>query len=237
MAKTVVSSCWMIFIRLFILECGAVHWPSCCRMSTFESIPVSRVMPFSLARLRSCCYRPGFLAFPSQQKLTRGQTRNSGKALQGPLVSAGRGKNKQHIPLLACLLPDGWVSLFLIWGGWGRGELGGRPGVRLEAWLRCLAHPLGGVECKGHAQCPAMAPGTLLLLQTLKKWRMGFFCLFVSFWPRICLNCARTQLFLVPYRFFVLLAGGEMCPGTGIAALEPIVPGLRSQPVSMESLL
>ena len=26
-------------------------------------------------------------------------------------------------------------------------------------WLKCLAHPLGGTLCRGHAQYPAFAPG------------------------------------------------------------------------------
>ena len=34
------------------------------------------------------------------------------------------------------------------------------PGLRLEGWLRCFAHPYGGGECKGHAQYPAFAPGS-----------------------------------------------------------------------------
>ena len=30
--------------------------------------------------------------------------------------------------------------------------------IGLEGWLRCSAHPLGGVVCRGHAQYPAFAP-------------------------------------------------------------------------------
>ena len=40
---------------------------------------------------------------------------------------------------------------------------------------------------------------TLLLLQAPQKWQLG---LSVSI-PRICSNCARTQLFSVSYSFFV----------------------------------
>ena len=43
------------------------------------------------------------------------------------------------------------------------------PGVGWEGWLRCFAHPLGGVVCRGHAQYPAFAVETLLLLQALQK--------------------------------------------------------------------
>ena len=32
------------------------------------------------------------------------------------------------------------------------------PGVGLEGWLGCFAHPLGAVVCRGHAQYPAGAP-------------------------------------------------------------------------------
>ena len=33
------------------------------------------------------------------------------------------------------------------------------PGVWPEGCLQCLAHPLGGALCGGHAQYPAFAPG------------------------------------------------------------------------------
>ena len=65
--------------------------------------------------------------------------------------------------------------------------------------------------CRGHAQYPAFAPDTLFLLQALQKWQLGFFGLFVSFGSRICPNCACTQLFLVPYSFFVILLLKERC--------------------------
>ena len=44
------------------------------------------------------------------------------------------------------------------------------PGVWPEGWIRCFAHPSGGVECKGHAQYAAFALNTLLLLLALLKW-------------------------------------------------------------------
>ena len=34
------------------------------------------------------------------------------------------------------------------------------PGVGLEGWLRCFAHPFGGGVCKGHGQHPAFAPSS-----------------------------------------------------------------------------
>ena len=36
--------------------------------------------------------------------------------------------------------------------------------VRPEGWLGRSAHPLGGAERRGHAQCPALAPNTKLSL-------------------------------------------------------------------------
>ena len=68
-------------------------------------------------------------------------------------------------------------------------RVGGCPEVWQERWLRCFAHPLGGIDM-------------LLLLQPLWKKQLGFLvslCLL----SRICLNCACMQLFLVPYSFFV----------------------------------
>ena len=56
--------------------------------------------------------------------------------------------------------------------------------------------------CRGHAPYPAFAPDTPFLLLALWKWQLGFysFCVFLS---RICPNGACTQLFLVPYSFFI----------------------------------
>ena len=62
--------------------------------------------------------------------------------------------------------------------------------------------PSGGVECRG--ACAV----TLLLLPALQKWHLGFggqffffFGLFLSFGPEFA--CVCTQLFVVPYSFFV----------------------------------
>ena len=50
------------------------------------------------------------------------------------------------------------------------------PGVGLEVWLGWSAHPLGGAVCRGHAQYPAFAPGSL-------EVAVGLFGLFVSCCP------------------------------------------------------
>ena len=55
-------------------------------------------------------------------------------------------------------------------------KVGAGPGVGLEAWLKWFAHPFGGVECRGHAQCPAFAPSS-------SEMAFGVFGLFVSSSP------------------------------------------------------
>ena len=97
-------------------------------------------------------------------------------------------------------------------------------------WLRCFVHPLGGGVCWGHVGYPVFAPGS-------SKVAVGcvFFGLFVSVGPRICPNCAGTQLFLVPYSFFVFCRsrrGVSRCNDCSTAAKSP-----RSQPVSFHAPL
>ena len=105
------------------------------------------------------------------------------------------------------------------------------PGVGPEGWLRRFAHPLGVAVCRGHAQYSAFVPDTLFLLQAPQKWQLGFSGLFVSFGSRICPDCACTQLFLVPYSFFVFCwsrRGVSVCKHCSTAAKGP-----GSQPVSL----
>ena len=106
------------------------------------------------------------LGLLNQQKLIRGQTRNSAKIYWGPSF---RGKEKkQQVPLLVFLL---WgASQFLIWAE-------GRVCVQGSGWRG----DLGGVICSRHAQYPAFAPNTLFLLQAPEKQKLGYFGLFVSF--------------------------------------------------------
>jgi len=54
---------------------------------------------------------------------------------------------------------------------------------------------LWGVLWRGHAQYPAFAPGS-------SKVAVGLFWSIFHLLPRICPNCAHTQLFLVSYSFF-----------------------------------
>ena len=75
----------------------------------------------------------------------------SSKALLGPLWQQGAVRTKTVS--LACSLPSGRGSkLVLLWGK-GRGMFRSGP----EGWLRCFAHPLGGVLCRGHVPYPAFA--------------------------------------------------------------------------------
>ena len=85
----------------------------------------------------------------------------------GPCCSSG--EQEQTTGGLACLLTEGrWAcSLHGV-------RVGVCPGVGPEGWLKCFAHPLGAVVCRGHAQYPAFAPDTLILLQALQKWQLGF---------------------------------------------------------------
>ena len=125
--------------------------------------------------------------------------------------------NKQQVPLL--LAPEG-LSLLLI-------EVRGGvcSGAGPEQWLRWFAHPFGGAVCRGHTQ----SHGALHLFRALQKWQLGFLMPFYLL-SRICPNCARTQLFLVPYSFFAFCCSRRdvfRYKHCGIATKGP-----RSQPVS-----
>ena len=108
------------------------------------------------------------------------------------------------------------------------------PGVRSEGRLRCFAHPVGGVVCRGHAQYPAFAPYALFLLQVLQKWQLGFFGLFVSFGSRICPNCTMHTVIFSPMQFLCILLLEERCLGASTAALA--AKGPRSHPACLIKL-
>ena len=109
----------------------------------------------------------------------------------GASTATEGSKNKEQFPLLICSPRwgrAGSLHKVRVWAG---------PGAGLEG-----AHPFDGGERQGHAQCPAIAPDRPVLLLALQNWWLGFqsLCILLS---RICPNCTFTQLFLVPYRFFV----------------------------------
>jgi len=107
----------------------------------------------------------------NQQKSTRAQTRNSGKALLGPCCSRGVRGQKQ-VPLAP---PPRGLSCFLIEVRIGACRAAGQR----VAWVVCP--PFCGADCRG-------LHGALLSLPALQKWQLGFgsLCVFLS---RICPNC------------------------------------------------
>ena len=92
-------------------------------------------------------------------------------------------------------------------------RVGVYPGVRQEDGLGGLPTPLVVLSAGG-------VLSALLLLLALQKWQLGFwsFCILLSI---ICPNYACTQLFLVPYIFFVFCCWGDICPGASTAAKGP----------------
>ena len=113
----------------------------------------------------------------------------------GAPAAPGRRENKQQFPLLPHSLS--WGQACSLHGM----SVGLCRGVRLEGWLRCFAHPLGGIICRGACavpcfcfQHPAFALDTLFLLFIpclcsrhpvfalgSSKVAVGIFGLFVSF--------------------------------------------------------
>ena len=131
------------------------------------------------------------LGLLNQQKLIRGQTRNSGKALLGPLLQQGGEKTSSRFPCLLTL----W---FLFWGesrGLSRGQAEEVAQVVCSPLWQCCVQGSCTVPrfCSQH---PAFAPGS-------SEVAVGFCFFFVFFMLLyiICPNCACTQLFLVPYSF------------------------------------
>lgn len=137
-----------------------------------------------------------FLGFSNQQKLTGGQTRNSGHALPGTLLQQEAEQTTgslAHSPRRGELVPQNM--------GEGRGEpRGGAGGV-----AQVVCPSLCGAKCRRAYTVPCFGvTHPVFLLQALQKWQLaGFFFFLCIFWSRICPNCTCTQLFLVPYNFFV----------------------------------
>ena len=90
------------------------------------------------------------------------------------------------------------------------GEGRGVPRVGLEGWLRSFANPLGGDVRSGHVQYPAFAPGSSKVAVGFGFPFSGLF--FLIFCPEFVPAAHATQLFLVPYSFFV-----SCCPRRGVS--------------------
>ena len=104
------------------------------------------------------------------------------------------------------------------------------PWVGLKEWFRWSLYPsyvqrspAVSSFCSWHLRSDSWS----LLYLVVIIWS---FCILLVI---ICPSCACTQLFLVPYSFFVFCAGGSICPGVSTEAkdLRFQVPGPRFQPV------
>ena len=131
------------------------------------------------------------LGLLNQQKLTRGQTRNPGKALLRPRLQPRVSENKQ----VPCSLPPrGWATGWFLYGGGASRCRGLGP-----------AGPGGGL---GGRPTPLVVPcvgdiSILLLLPTpcFCSWPFRrHFCILLSI---ICPSGTCTKLFLAPYSLFV----------------------------------
>ena len=141
------------------------HWMGCdCVFNTRFCLSLcSQLVEREELRVDSApLLGPGFFAFPNQWKLTRGQIRNSGKALLGPRCSVCRGggsggAGEETTGSLTCLFPArrGSLSLYGV-GMW----VGMCPGV----WRRS---GLGGLPTPRVMQCAGDMGRNLLLLLTL----------------------------------------------------------------------
>ena len=142
----------------------------------------------------------------------------SGKALSGPLLHR---REQEQTSSLACPLHEVGraCSSYEV-------RVGVCPGVGSEGWLGCLAHPLGGVECRG-------VYSTLFLLLThcfcFRLLKMADFLVSLYVLSRICPNCPCTQLSSVPYSFSIFY-----CSRRGMSSCKHrnIAKGPGSQPVS-----
>ena len=118
---------------------------------------------------------------------------------------------------LPCLLAEGHVELFLQWVRVGKGG-SWAGGV---AWV--VARLLGGIVCRGQAQCPACAPSS----SAVAVVSLVFLCLVAHNLPqhmhKVIFNPLQFPLYFV--------VRGDVYPGTGIAT-----KGLMSQLVSIRSV-
>ena len=120
------------------------------------------------------------LGLLNEEKLARGQTRNPGKALWEPCCSSREQEQTGGLAPAHSLGGSLACSLYQV-------RVRVSTELRPEGWLRWIAHLLGGIVCKGHAQYPAFAPHSV-------KVSGEFFGLFVPFGPEFA-PTAHTIIF------------------------------------------
>ena len=128
---------------------------------------------------------------PSSIELIRGQVRNSGKVLLGPLLQQWGVRTSNRFPLLAHFPTAERDKLVPYMGKWGRGVQG-------LSWRGGLGgtQPSRGIVCRRQAQYPVLAPSS-------SEAAVGVFWSFHILLSVICPQYTCLQVFLVPYSFFV----------------------------------
>ena len=184
--------------------------------------------------LLKCPYwcRPGFLAFPNQQKLTRGQTRISGKALLGLLQAQEGAKTSNRFP---CSLPERGWACFL------HGvRVGLCSGVGPEGWLRCFAHPLV-VLCTRGVRSTRLLFLTPCFCSVLFRSGSWVFCILSIICPNLL--CVRYSYeghkgSQFPLCLLLLLSSGVLSPGCAsgqfLGLLKKQMPRTRHRPSELE---
>ena len=100
-------------------------------------------------------------------------------------------------------------------------RVGAGLGVPPKGRLRWLAHPFGGVECRGRVEVHCFFSQHPVFCSRLFRSGSWPFCSFCILFSIICPNCPHTRLFLVPYSLFVFCCGGDVCPSASTAAKSP----------------
>ena len=161
-----------------------------------------------------------FLGFSNQQKLTGGQTRNSGHALPGTLLQQEAEQTTgslAHSPRRGELVPQNM--------GEGRGEpRGGAGGV-----AQVVCPSLCGAKCRRAYTVPCFGvTHPVFLLQALQKWQLaGFFFSFVFFGPEFAPTARAHSYFQSHIISLYLVARGEVCPGAAQGPMSQLPACLK----------
>ena len=97
------------------------------------------------------------------------------------------------------------------------------PRFRSEEWLRRFVYPLGGVECRGHVQYPALTPVSSKVAVGVM---VSLYLLGPEFAPAAC-----RQFFLVLYSFFAFCSSRRDVSRCRLCSKGPWVPGLSQTQV------